>query len=612
MAINKIVLSDGTTELTGVKSVTYKKFVNAGQDIRPGAVSSARIEVEVFGTQSNAVQTGSKIYYYRTINNTEQLIGSFFAEPCIESRGSYRIVAYDNVKKLDADFSAWLLAHQADFPMTIEDIAIAACTVAGVPHLSFRYEEFQENIEAFYVDGISCRDILSWAAEIHCSYVYCMPNGAINFGWYSQLGSETIAPTTGTNQVAYKQNGLKYETALTAAIDGVSVHPVWADDNVVYTYPLNATGNIVHIRSNLLLNGVSQAFLENIARDIYLELAPYAEHRPMQVNLFPGECPFSGGETVTITDAQGVTFSAPITSITITNAYAKLESAGKIGFREEINVKNKLSELTLDVANIKKLNADEAWVNRIFSNDIVANGTISGVMYRTRVAASNVGYIELFQSYLKAHYYDLLNPDATIEATLRGDRLNFKYTNEGPSYDTVTESTIGPGGATYSFKTYRKENGERTGEYDENLTQITPEEGVGFSTDEDIVFNGNQSLTSLHTAKQTAPNVTISNSNDYSYINCYGNERSMWLSVDVTGAITANSWTTVATLDDDDKPKFNQAGTGFFGGEWTMVRVTTAGNVQISASVGNTQGTTKALRAQIVWFHDGIDPTPTL
>lgn len=374
MALNKILLSDNLTELANVKSVVYKEVVNSDVNIRPGCVASASIEVEVYGTQANAVSAGDTVYYYQIDkNNTQTLIGIFTCEPSIETKTSYKFVAYDNAQKLNADFSQWLQANQSNFPMTIYNLVSAACIVAGVTLGSSSWGLSTQNVEAFYSAGITCRDVLSYAAEIGCCFVRCHTNGAIYFDWYAS-NANTIAPSVGIGQYAYRADGLTYANFTTAALDRVAVHPSGEDD-VAYIYPTAvSSGNTIHIQNNLLLIGASDAFFNAVAQNIYTVMSALGTYKPMSVNLFARENPFRAGDIVGVTDIQGVSFTSIITSMTVTSSGATLESTGYETYGEEQgNTQKALTQLASDVVRINKLKVDWADINQAIINYLTAN-----------------------------------------------------------------------------------------------------------------------------------------------------------------------------------------------------------------------------------------------
>ena len=123
----KIIRGAGVTELAGVKSCTFTEKVHAKTNLRPGCVSAAQIDVEVFGPQNLAVAVGEELTYYQVDSEgNETLIGVFYARPSVPSKTTYKFTAYDAAAKLDVDFSERLYSIAADFPMTVYDLVSEA------------------------------------------------------------------------------------------------------------------------------------------------------------------------------------------------------------------------------------------------------------------------------------------------------------------------------------------------------------------------------------------------------------------------------------------------------------------------------------------------------
>ena len=383
MALHKILLPDGVTELANIKSVTFKEAVNSGVDLRPGCVGSASIEVEVYGAQTNAVSVGDALTYYQIDKGGNQtLIGVFYAEPVIATKNSWKFVAYDAAQKLNADFSSWLQANQASFPMTIYALVSAACTEAGVTLGSASWTLSTESVQAFYADGITCRQILSYAAELGCKFVRCHSDGKVYFDWYATVANKRIYPSAGTSgsetRYAYKQDGLSYSNFTTAGIDGVAVHPSGEDD-VAYIYPTTPTGdNLLNITNNLLLTGADAALYNAAAQAIYNAINTLGTYRPTTARLFPRENPFRAGDLVAVTDAQGVSFTTVVMEQTVTDSDATLTSTGNENYAEgESNPKKALVQLASDVVRINKLKVsyadiDQAIITYLTTNNVTA------------------------------------------------------------------------------------------------------------------------------------------------------------------------------------------------------------------------------------------------
>lgn len=372
-ALFKVFKSDGITEITNIKSVVFREAVNTGEYLTPGCVSSAEIEVEVFNTQANAVSAGDVVYAYVYDNaNNGTLLGKFNCEPRIDTKNSYKFTAYDNALKLNADFSQWLQANQSNFPYTIKQLVQQACTIAGVTLGSSSWPLSTQSVQAFYADGLTCRDILSYAAELAGRFVRCHTDGNIYFDWYA-TNANSIAPSAGTGVYAYKQDGLTYANYTTTALARVAVHPSGEDD-VAYIYPTGVTsGNTLHIKNNLLLTGADASFYNAAAQQVYTAVTAVGSYCPMSVNLFPRENPFRAGDIVSITDAQSVTISAPITEMTISNAAATLVSEGRETYEDTNETAKAITQLASDVVRINKLKVDWADINTAIINYLTAN-----------------------------------------------------------------------------------------------------------------------------------------------------------------------------------------------------------------------------------------------
>lgn len=368
----KIIRSDGVTQIQNIKSCVYTEKVNSDVDLRPGCVASASIAVEVFGPQTSAPSAGEALKYYQVQNGVETLIGTFYAEPSIPTKNTFAFRAYDAVGKLDVDYSERLNAIQDTFPMTVRDLVLDACAVAGVTLSSATWPLSAQTVNAFYADGLTCRNILQYAAEIACRFVRCNQTGQIVFDWYSASQTE-ITPGSSSSSVAYKQNGLRYENYDTAALDGVRVHPVGEDD-VAYIYPSAASGNVLDIRNNPLLYGASAATMTAIAQNIYTELSSVTPYRPLNVSLFPFENPFRAGQIVTVTDAQGVSFTSVLMGMTVSAELAELESTGHEEYAPETNLQKAVAQLASDVVQIGKLKVDWADIGTAIIDTLEANG----------------------------------------------------------------------------------------------------------------------------------------------------------------------------------------------------------------------------------------------
>lgn len=315
--LTKIVRADGST-LENIKSCVFTEEINADTDLRVGCVASASISVDAFGGQEDAPSAGEALTYYQVDEDgNETKIGIFYAEPSIETKDSYSFLAYDAVKKLDADFSEYLSSIQDSFPMTVFDIVNHAADVGGVTlvsDLSFPLLDLQ--INAFSYANITCRNIFSWAAEIAGRFVRCNTDGEIIFDWYVSA-EKSIAPSDDNGAIYYKQDGLKYENYTTSELDRVAVYQTNID-SLAYIYPSDVeNGNTYDVSGNMLLMDASDATYTTVAQNIYNVLSSLGTYRPCSVQLFPFNNPFRAGDKIKVTDSQGVTFTMLVMSMVV-------------------------------------------------------------------------------------------------------------------------------------------------------------------------------------------------------------------------------------------------------------------------------------------------------
>lgn len=427
------VYRENGTAIQNIKSATYKASVNSGTDLRPGCVASAYITIEVFGSQNTAPTVGEALTCYQVDQfGVETNLGIFYAEPAIESKTTYTITAYDTVNKLNADYSSHLASIQSSFPMTLADIVTDACNVAGVTCIPEDMPLYELEINSFYADGLTCRDILSYAAEINGQFVFADVAGIVTFSWYDDIRSGIkIYPTSGieddTTLIAYKQNGLEYGKYEIAPPSCVAVKPSDVE-GAAYIYPdtseeayaedTNGDGNIVLynlsavdsgngniiinsgvtaievfgnvnleatgggstddalvISGNLLLTGASPETYNAVAETVYAAMQAIPDYRPSRAKLFPKESPFIVGEIVEVTDSQGVSFYLPIMSLTISDEATEVEATGNETRSDKSPVEKSLANLAANIVQINRLKVgwaeiDEAIINTVEANEL--------------------------------------------------------------------------------------------------------------------------------------------------------------------------------------------------------------------------------------------------
>lgn len=331
-----LTLPNGT-ELKGgspgsaVKSLTLHTAVNAGQEFTIGSAFSDYIEAEIWADPGGSLQitAGDALTYYRQDDaGNRTKVGVFYAEkPTRTKRNSYKVTAYDTMSKLDTDFSGWLRANQAQFPKTIWQLVQLACQRAGVALASSSLPiNGSYSVQAFYADDLTCRQIISWAAEAAGCYAHMNADGKLQFLTYTDKRSTAkITPDGASNSTAYYADSLSYEDYTVKAIEKVQIRQSDSDVGVIYPDSTTAT-NTYAVQGNLLLTTGTEANLKSVAQNLY-NVLKNVTYTPCKVSV-PSSSGLACGQIVHVKDARGREFDTYLMSATISSGKASFESVG--------------------------------------------------------------------------------------------------------------------------------------------------------------------------------------------------------------------------------------------------------------------------------------------
>ena len=325
------------TELRGgqagsaVENLTLHTAVNAGQEFAIGSAYSDYIEAEIWADPGGSLQitAGDVLTYYRLDDaGNRTKVGIFYAEkPTRTKRNSYKVTAYDTMSKLDADFSGWLRANQAQFPKTIWQLVQLACQRAGATLAGISLPiNGSHSVQAFYADNLTCRQIISWAAEAAGCYAHMNADGKLQFLTYTDKRSTAkITPDGVSNSTAYYADSLSYEDYTVKAIEKVQIRQSDSDVGVIYPDSTTAT-NTYAVQGNLLLTTGTEANLKTVAQNLYNVLKSVT-YTPCKVAV-PSGSGLACGQIVHVKDARGREFDTYLMSATISSGKASFESVG--------------------------------------------------------------------------------------------------------------------------------------------------------------------------------------------------------------------------------------------------------------------------------------------
>mgnify|MGYP001111956164 FL=1 len=361
MLKNVLLLDDGSEIVAGkvgknaILSLSYTAMVSSTTDLVPGAACANKLEITIWVEPGGSlvITSGTRLRYYQEdASGARTLVGTFWAvKPTRQTRNTYKIYAYDVVSKLDGIQSTWLRSIQGDFPMTLWAFAQAVAARCGIEIANSelpRSGDYQ--VQAFYADDLTGRQLLAWVAEASCTFLRATPAGQLEFAWYIGRAQSGIGPEAGSEwtaldlsgqlletadgeiwtfdqpQVGYFSGTLSYEDYTTAPIDKVQIKQT--DDDVGVIYPPDETGtNALVIQGNLLLTTQTADALRPVAQAIY-DTMRGVTYTPLQVSIpLAADAP-APGEIITVTDAYGRTMQAYIMQRTISGQKVTLESTG--------------------------------------------------------------------------------------------------------------------------------------------------------------------------------------------------------------------------------------------------------------------------------------------
>lgn len=395
-----LVLGDGTEIAAGdandsaVFSLTYTATVSSTTDLYPGAACANKIEFEIWVQpgESLTITSGTQISYYRQdlSTNDRTLVGTFWAvKPTRASRNTYKVYAYDAVSKLDGIQSPWLRSIQDNFPMTLWSFAqlvAQRCSLTISNTVLPRNGDYQ--VQAFYADNLTGRQLLSWVAEASGTFLRATPDGKLEFAWYTPDSHDTgiMAGDQGVRAIVrlsgdvlrtsqdeiyrigisgrfYYQSSLTYEDYQTEKIDKVQIKQT--DDDVGVIYPPDETGtNALVISGNLLLTTSTAETLQPVAQSLYGLMADVT-YTPCEIEI-QDDGQTHAGDIVEVTDSRGNTFTAYIMEAVSSGGRLKLTCTGNASrdgtaaVNEQIytNLQGRVLEISASVDGLKITNRD--------------------------------------------------------------------------------------------------------------------------------------------------------------------------------------------------------------------------------------------------------------
>lgn len=250
-----------------------------------GAVVVAYIGITLTGEGSEYIRRGTYI-----VNSSDGYNTSLI-----------RLECYDYMSKFDVDYA---LINTA-YPATLRTIVQNICTTCGVTLLNTSFRNWDYAVaKRPDSDGLTCRQMLAFVAQLAASYARCDEYGRLDFGWYD-MSSTPAHSFTGIYSIS---------TGLDAIlITGVRVTEEFPENeqNKRNTILYGNEGYVLEISGNdLIQQGEAQTVAEAIGR-VVVNAVPF-----YKVNATVLSDPsVEAGDVAEITDNKGNTVMFPITNV---------------------------------------------------------------------------------------------------------------------------------------------------------------------------------------------------------------------------------------------------------------------------------------------------------
>ena len=379
--INKVTLNG--VEVPGIIRDTfhYRAQMGSSGALRIGGVYGSYIEFDYFLPSAVTIGKGDVLKYYQIVDVDKSFnpttpsralfINDFVVVEVSAGNKQIHIVAYDYTVNLNVDFSKRLKELESSFPMSIKDLVAEAETVAGVrsdytdPYLPTAIASILDfEIQYFYADGITVRDIFNYVSEITGTIAICfgvgnVPNyiamagltgGPINSNHWYEFLQYIVSPdsadysrmSTGFNphtilqyNVWYKENGLE-KKSISSVYDGVKV--VTSSGRLFAEYnSVSTPQNIYYITRNVLIDNVISTGSYTVSQFAYYLYGTVNvpdrngyQYVPTKVKVFPFRFPYQIGGIAYVVDTNGNITYFTIMSIDLSDSEVILEGYGHV------------------------------------------------------------------------------------------------------------------------------------------------------------------------------------------------------------------------------------------------------------------------------------------
>lgn len=330
-------LSSGDSGKTAISQVTLTEDINEKQELEPGTVASAVMELTLL-THGSApdVASGTVVTAFREdAGGNRRKIGVFISQkPEKKSAGSYGLTLCDNVSLLDRDLTDYL-ANLNGWPYPLKDFAEAVCHACGTELDFGQGLNGDYPVARFSASHVTGRQLISWVCQAAGTFCRADAEGKLYFSWYEDRGKQVLSTGTGN---FYYQNSLSFSDFATEPVSRVQLQQT--KDDVGVCFPETGEGsNALVITANPLITAESHDSLRSMAQSLYERISAIS-YTPCKLTVSV-DCGIGVGEIFGVTDASGKRFTALAMSVKQAQEQLTVSCTGSI--RREASAYQSLS-----------------------------------------------------------------------------------------------------------------------------------------------------------------------------------------------------------------------------------------------------------------------------
>lgn len=360
MEKHSICLKDGSILSSGsggsaIGAVKVTRTVNSGNELNPGSVCAAFVELEILDTGGSCpLKAGEEFTLFRG----QEQVGIFTVEnPERLGATRFSVTAYDHITKLDRNLDTWL-AGLTGWPYPLEEFVRMICEKCGVVVNLTDVPNGVFPVGKISGTDLTGRQLMAYLAQIMGRFCRARPDGTLEFSWYAPASYE-VAPRSGEKAVGFFGGSLKVSDYTVKPVDKVQIRSTASDVGLIYPESTGENGFV--LSGNPFLDGGAQAL--PVAEHLY-DLLSQMTYTPASVAVPAGY--FHPGQQVRLTDGNGKTFTVLVMTA-VSNGQRETISCTGSPSRESVmtqnrqtleNLAGKVLELRTDVEGLKAVNRE--------------------------------------------------------------------------------------------------------------------------------------------------------------------------------------------------------------------------------------------------------------